>query len=320
MTVNLAIVGAGFMGETHVNSLKKIEGAGVPFVCDIDASKGKPLADLAGAQYISDFDDLLSKEVDIIDVCLPTPLHKVFALKVLEAGYNLFLEKPLAINMKDGRAILKAASKSPGLSMVGHVLRFWPGYTELQGKIKAGEVGEPRHVLAYRVGPPPGWAKWYMDMKKSNGVIFDLGIHDIDYIRWVMGEPKMVFSQVYEKDGVHAHGQVLLDYGNGEALCECSWLGSGTFPFTTYLEVAGTGGLVHIDGRANNSYASFSPGGSNCLDPYQEDGYVRELRHFVKCVRDGEKPAVPISEGLRTIGLSLAAVESAKTGEPVCLR
>ncbi len=317
MTVSIAVVGAGFMGETHATSLCRIEEADVSIICDIDASKGKPLARSTGARFISDFSDLLSQEIDIIDICLPTPLHRSFALRVLESGFNLFLEKPLALNVEDGEAILEAASRSPGVSMVGHVLRFWPGYAELREKVVAGEIGEARHILAYRIGPPPAWANWYMDMNKSNGVIFDLGIHDIDFIRWMMGEPERVFSQVYEKQGVHTHGQVLLDYGNGQALVECSWMGSGSFPFTTYLEVAGTNGLVHVNGRGNNAFTMFDGKGSTAKDPYHEDGYVRELRHFVECVRDGRKPSVPISEGLETVKLSLAAVNSAIEGEPI---
>jgi len=320
LAINVAVVGAGFMGETHVASYGKIRDAKVAYVCDIDASKGKPLADSAGAAYLPDFDDLLSRDADVIDVCLPTPLHREYGVKVLEAGYNLFLEKPLAIGLEDGKALVRAASKSAGLSMVGHVVRFWPGYSDLKERLSSGEIGDPRHVLAYRVGPPPGWAKWYMDMKKSNGVIFDLGIHDIDYIRWLLGEPKRVFSQTYDVDGVQTHGQVLLDYGAAEALCECSWMGAPTFPFTTYLEVAGTGGLIHIDGRANRAYSLFGDKESLALDPYHEDGYVRELRHFLRCVRDGRDPAVPLSEGLRTVELSLACVESALRGEPVSLR
>lgn len=319
MTIKIAVVGAGFMGQTHVGSYGKIRDAKVAYICDIDASKGKPLADSAKALYVSDFDHLLSRDVDAIDICLPTPLHREYGVKALESGANLFLEKPLAINREDGEALVRAASRSGGLSMVGHVLRFWPGYTELRERLSSGEIGEPRHVLAYRFGPPPSWAKWYMDMKKSNGVIFDLGIHDMDYVRWVLGEPRSVFSQTYEMEGVHIHGQVLLDYGGAEALCECSWMGSPTFPFTTYLEVAGTGGLAHIDGRANRAYAFFGGKESSILDPYQEDGYVRELRHFVRCVRDSEEPSIPLSEGLATVKLSLAAVESAKTGEPVIM-
>jgi predicted dehydrogenase len=305
------------MGETHVNSFKKIEGADVTWVCDIDAVKGKPLAESTRAHFTSDFSQILSEDVDIVDICLPTPLHRQFAVQVLEAGHNLFLEKPLAGNLGDGEAIEAAASKSSGLSMVGHVLRFWPGFAELKQQVDEGAVGRPRHILAYRVGPPPAWADWYLDMKKSNGVIFDLGIHDIDYVRWILGRPKSVFSQVYEKGGVHAHGQVLLDYGDAEALCECSWLGAGSFPFTTYFEVAGPGGLAHVDGRSGNSYTLFGPDGRIALDPYHQDGYARELQHFVECVRDGREPSISISEALETVRLSLKAVESAIRGEPV---
>ena len=317
MEVTVAIVGAGFMGETHASSYAKIEGARVKYICDIDPGKGNPLARSAGADYVPDFDVLLGREVDIVDICLPTALHRPFAVRALEEGFNLFLEKPLAIDMEEGSAICDASAGASGLSMVGHVLRFWPGFTELRDRVAAGELGEPRHLLAYRVGPPPAWANWYMDMKKSNGVILDLGIHDLDFARWVMGMPRSVFAQVHEKNGVHAHGQVLLDYGRGEALVECSWMGSPNFPFTTYMEVAGTGGLATVDGRASNAFSIFSGDNSVSGDPFHEDGYVRELRHFVDCVRDGEGPSVPMPEGLETIRLSLSAVESAGAGGPV---
>lgn len=323
--VTIAIVGAGFMGETHAASYRKIDDAEVKFVCDIDPSKGRPLAGSSGAEYVADFSDLLTREVDAIDVCLPTPLHRPFAVGALEAGFNLFLEKPLAISVEEGEAIRDAARKASGASMVGHVLRFWPGYSELRSTVVGGEIGDPRHMLAYRLGPPPAWAEWYMDMRKSNGVIFDLGIHDLDFVRWTMGEPRSVFAQTFDRGEVQTHGQVILDYGGGEALVECTWMGSRSFPFTTYVEVAGTGGLVHIDGRKNNPFVIFLEEGSTghsstCIstsDPYHEDGYVRELRHFVDCVRDGRDPAVPVSEALETIRLSVAAVESAKSGEAI---
>ena len=316
MTVSVAIVGAGFMGQTHAESYSKIADVDVAAVCDVDETKGKPLAEKAAADYVQDFSELLSRDLDVIDICLPTHLHRSFAVKVLESGFNLFLEKPLAVSLEDGEAIRSAARKSSGLAMVGHVVRFWPGYAELAERIRSGIVGEPRHLLAYRVGPPPGWASWYMDMKRSNGVIFDLGIHDIDYVRWVMGEPKRVFSSAYVKEGVHTHGQVLLDYGDGEALCECSWMGSPTFPFTTYIEVAGPGGLAQVDSRTN-AYRLFAPDGQVALDPYHEDGYVRELRHFVECVRDGRKPSVAVEDALQTLRVALAAVRSAEEEEPV---
>ena len=184
MTVTVAIVGAGFMGETHAASYAKIDEAKLSYVCDIDSAKGAPLAESSGADYIPDFDILLGREVDVIDVCLPTPLHRPFAVRALEEGFNLFLEKPLAINVEEGKAISDASERASGLSMVGHVLRFWPGFAELRDRVAEGEIGEPKHVLAYRVGPPPAWAKWYMDMKKSNGVIFDLGIHDMALTVW----------------------------------------------------------------------------------------------------------------------------------------
>ncbi len=319
MVVTIAIVGAGFMGQTHAESYSKIGDAEVAAICDVDESKGRPLAEKTGAEYVEDFSDLLSRDIDVIDICLPTHLHRRFAVEALESGFNVFLEKPLAVSVEDGEAIEYAARKSSGLSTVGHVVRFWPGYKELADQIKSGAIGEPRHLLAYRVGPPPGWASWYMDMKRSNGVIFDLGIHDIDYVRWVMGDPKRVFSSAYVGEGVHTHGQVLLDYGHAEALCESSWMGSATFPFTTYIEVAGPGGLAHVDNRTN-AYRLFGRDGEVTLDPYHEDGYVRELRHFVECVRDGRKPSIGIEDALQTLKLALAAVRSAQEGAPIQLR
>ncbi len=317
MVIEVGVVGAGFMGRTHVNSYSKIDDAEVSYICDIDESKGKPLAEESGSRYLADFEDLLAKEIDVVDICLPTRLHTEFAVKTLDKGFNLFLEKPLAINCEEGERIVNAADSSSGMSMIGHVVRFWPGYSELRESVIGEEIGRPRHVLSYRVGPSPGWADWYMDMKKSNGVIFDLGLHDIDFIRWMMGEPRSIFSQVFRRSGVHAHGQVVLDFGSAEALCECSWLGADSFPFTTYVEVAGTDGLTHIDSRENRAYSSFGEQEVSRMDPYHRDGYVRELRHFVECVKDDREPAVPLSEGLETVRVSLAAVRSADLGQPV---
>src|SRR6185503_3694659 len=119
-------------------------------------------------------------DVDAIDICLPTPLHREWTEASLAAGKHVFLEKPIALTLEDADAIVAAAEASDRLFMVGLVLRFWPEYVELQRRIASGKLGRPEVVSAFRLSPPADWNDWMADASQSGGTPVDLMIHDFD--------------------------------------------------------------------------------------------------------------------------------------------
>src|SRR5262249_39097345 len=147
-------------------------------------TRGGQVAESVGAEFTTDLDAVLADpEVDAVDVCLPTPLHRSVAERALAAGKHVLLEKPIALTVEDADAIVAAAAAVPDrVFMVGMVLRFWPEYVELQRRMAARELGRPLAVQASRLSPPADWNDWMADHAQSGGPAVDLMIHDFDQL------------------------------------------------------------------------------------------------------------------------------------------
>ena len=141
--VNIGIVGIGFMGVTHFKAIQKVKGARVTAICTRDEKKlqgdwrkiqgnfgdSGGQQDLSGIARYSSMEDLLEDHrVDLLDICLPTPMHTGSTLQALEAGKHVFLEKPIALKLSDADRMIAAAKKRKLCFMVAHVLRFMPEF------------------------------------------------------------------------------------------------------------------------------------------------------------------------------------------------
>jgi predicted dehydrogenase len=196
--VNVAIIGAGFMGETHASSYKKINDSNIVAIVDRVEEKGKKLAKKFDTKFYTDIEDLIKNEdVDAIDICVPTFVHKDIVIKAANAGKHILCEKPLTLSLEDADEMIEAVEKNNVKAMVGHVLRFWPEYIKIKEIVDSGKLGEPLFGFCERLAVPPDWYEnnWGLNEKNSGGVPLDLHIHDLDYLIWVFGEPDIVEAQ-----------------------------------------------------------------------------------------------------------------------------
>ena len=132
--------------------------------CSRPSERAAKVAESLGAELTTELDDVLrDSEVDAVDVCLPTPLHRDVTERAFAAEKHVFLEKPIALTLEDADGIIAAAERSGKLLMVGLVLRFWPEYVELGRRVAAGELGRPRAVSTHRLSPPADWNDWMAD-------------------------------------------------------------------------------------------------------------------------------------------------------------
>ncbi len=143
--VTVAILGGGFMGAAHAGNYAALgERVRVKTVYSRTREKAQRVADLVGADISADLEAAIADpEIEAVDICLPTLLHRTTAELAFDRGKHVFLEKPLALTLEDGEAIVRAAAASDRLLMVGLVLRFWPEYVELQRRVSSGELGRP---------------------------------------------------------------------------------------------------------------------------------------------------------------------------------
>lgn len=320
--MHVALLGAGMMGETHAHAYTGISRAKVAWVFDKEPGRAERLAEMLGAKPTTRLEDILEdKLVEAVDICLPTDLHRPFTERAAAAGKHVFCEKPIAVTVEDAQAMVEACQKAGVTLMVGHVLRFFGEYQAARNVVTSGRIGDPKVIRATRAGAFPTWGSdnWFADERRSGGPIVDLIIHDIDWIRWTFGEVQRVYAKRTDR-----YALVTLRLTTG-AIChvEGSWAHPEGSPFTTKLEIAGTGGLytadnqsivpLHIRRSADGAYV-YEP-----ENPQPADPYALELEHFFECIASGREPLTNGREAIRTLEVCLAANESAKTGKVVTL-
>lgn len=325
--IGVALVGCGFIGAVHARSWSKVKGARLVATVNAIEGKAKRVAEDYGAShYFTDYTKVLDmKEVDIVDVCTPTYTHREIAVAAVKSGKHVLCEKPIATRLRDADEMVQAARKAGVKFMVAHVLRFWPEYVEAKRIVDSGALGEPRIARACRLSPFPEWAPWHKDRRLSGGVFVDMSIHDVDFLRWAMGEVEEVFAgggTLRTRDSTsHDYAHAILKFGNGAiAYVEGSWVQPLGFPFTTYLEIVGTEGMLTVDNREPAAVRVYSPRAPPAaFTPFEEDGYDREVKHFYECVVKDKEPLVTGEEARRTLEVVLAAVKSIDEGKPVRL-
>jgi UDP-N-acetylglucosamine 3-dehydrogenase len=328
--ITVAILGAGFMGRSHAANYKALcDRVRVKVVAARREEQAANVAQTVGAATTSDLDAAVrDPEVDAVDICLPTPLHRMWAERALAAGKHVFLEKPIALSAEDANAIVAAAEASRRAFMVGLVLRFWPEYVELQQRVAARELGRPLSVSTYRLSPPVDWNEWMADPEQSGGVAVDLLVHDFDQMNWLLGEPRRVFARSPRV----GHVTAVVEYDGASGFAEGSVAMPRSYPFSSDIRVLCEGGgaeyafsAAPVEGEGNIG-ASDSARGLNLFPNEGEattvavesaDPWGPEIEYFVDCVENGRQPTQGTGAQARdALLVSLAANRSLASGEP----
>ncbi|HOF87297.1 MAG TPA: Gfo/Idh/MocA family oxidoreductase [Armatimonadota bacterium] len=326
MTVNVAIIGAGFMGRAHAESYYKGElGARVTRVVASRRALPPAPADLPGAVRAGDdFQAALDDPaVDMVDICVPTMYHADCVLRAAAAGKHVLCEKPMAVTLEEADAMI-AACKTAGVRfMIAHVLRFWPEYRAVVEMVRAGRIGRLRQVVCRRLSQGPAWndhASWFLDPARGGGAVRDLAIHDYDVIAWLAGLPMAVRAM-----GDVNHFTALFALPDGVfAQVEASMAMPAGFPFTMSLMAVGEDGVAIFDGRtgavtliAGGEEQAVTVEGSRVFaqnTSAEIDAYYHEIAYFLECVRAGAEPARATPESSRDALALAIRVQAALEG------
>ena len=335
MTIGVAILGGGFMGQTHAAAWSALPGrARVVCVSSRSLAKAQAVAQACGAAASDDlFAPIAAPGVDVVDVCLPTPLHREAAERAFAAGKDVLLEKPIALTVADAEAIIQAAEVAGRRLMVGLVLRFWPEYEELRRVVASGELGAPLAASAVRLSPPPGWNDWMIDMAQSGGVAIDLMTHDFDTLGAILGEPRRVTARAAPAAPGEAPQQAfaVVEHEHGSASVEGSLLQPGSFPFTSDLRVLCERGAVHypfsaapaadggniggVDQAANRLRVFPTAGETRLVEVASADPWARQVAALADLIERGAQPSEATGpQALSALRVGLAANRSIASG------
>lgn len=327
--IKTAVIGAGFISRIHLDAWKRLPNVEVKAIVDVEEERAKKYAEIFGIpEFFTDYTKVIEDpEIDIIDVCTPTYTHAKISIDAMKSGKNVLLEKPIALKLRDADEIINTSKKQGVKFMVAHCLRFWPEYTVAKKIVDQGEIGEVRVARAYRLSPYPDWSwkSWLKDFSKSGGVFVDMSIHDVDFLRWIIGEVEEVYARggvLKTKDATsYDYVHALLKFKNGAiAYVEGSWIQPKSFPFTTYLEIVGTGGALKVDNHTTSSVIVYKEGScATDSNPISEDAYYLEIKHFVDSVIKDYEPMISGLEARKTLEVVLAGVKSIMENKPVRL-
>ncbi len=328
--ITVAILGGGFMGATHAPGFVALgERVRVKTVCSRSAARALKVADGLGAEFTTDVDAVLADpEIDLVDICLPTPLHRETAVRALDGGKHVLLEKPIALTLADAEAIGEAATRSGRLLMVAMVLRFFPDYVEIERRVASGELGRPLALSAYRLSPPADWNDWMRDPEQSGGTPVDLMIHDLDQANWLMGTPARVLARPAGPQSMHV--QALVEYDAAEASVEGSMAMPTSYPFSAGIRVVCEHGVVEHGFRAAPAEDGGNIGGDtqSFLRVHPVDGLTEsvavemvdpwgaEIAYLVDCIERGNSVERGTAEqATLALRVALAANRSLASGE-----
>lgn len=346
--VGIGIVGIGFMGMIHFLAYRKARGGQVVAICSRDRKKlagdwtsiqgnfgprGEHMDLSAQAKY-ANIDELLADpQVQLVDLCVPNDEHAKLAIRALEAGKHVLVEKPIALNTADADAMVAAARASGKRLMVAHVLPFFPEFAFAREAVASGRYGSLRAAHLMRVISKPDWSSGIADAARSGGPAIDLHIHDTHFIGLVCGVPRAVHSRgVVEGNAVvYLATQYLYDAPDLAVSAVSGALSQSGRPFahgfefylegaTLCFEFANLAGQPHVavpltvilpDGKIEQPRL-----GSG--DPI--DSFALELSMAIDAVATGAE-AAPLSGDLARQALVLcqAEIDSVRTRQPVAV-
>lgn len=328
----VAIIGGGFISNIHAQCYKNL-GIKIEAMADISEKVRQEFKEKYNCKTYSSAEEMLenvSDNIDLVDICVPTFLHEEFILLALKHNKHVICEKPLSINIDFVENIIDKFENNNRYLMTAQVLRFWTEYLKIKEWIEEGVFGNIKLVSAIRLAQHPK-SEWFYNPKKSGGGIFELHIHDIDFLCYLFGDVKEVYangskdeneswdfinSSIKFKNGISASAQGIFGI-------------TDNYPFTANMKVIGdkataeyslyAGVNLDSDGKQSNSLILYRKGKEPIIENIKsKDAYELELEYFIDCVKNNKKPEIVSLDSIkRTIKTINCLIESLESGNIV---
>jgi predicted dehydrogenase len=331
--IRVAIIGTGYIGDYHARGLLATEGVEITVAVDTNEESARKFSNRYKIREIAN--DAMSLtgryDIDAVIIGIPNKFHAPYALDFLKHGKDVFLEKPMAVNAKEGREIIRISEASSRLVMVGHMWRFDEEVNFLKEAVDTGKLGKIIKTKGYGIHENWGPAGWFTSKELAGGgALADMGVHAIDTVRYLLGDPKP--SRVYAGIGTHYgdydvddSGVVIITWDNGTiSIIESGWwhphmdgpeAGTGLFGtkgygsvFPTYLKIS--------EGKKREDFMASGPAKTEHCD---QSMYTRQMQHFIDCIRTRKQPAPGLPEGQTVLEIVDAAYLSSQTNTVVRL-
>ena len=338
--LRIGIIGCGQLARAaHIPLLERNKDVEIVGLCDASPSTMATCASLApNAKRYASVDALLdSHSVEAVVISLPSHLHTDAAIAAFRRGAHVYLEKPVASRMDDGRRIVEAWRNSNRIGMIGQNFRFNPLAKKMKETVASGYIGEVRSIDTKYSTPRPALESWRRSRETGGGALLDLAVHHIDFARFALAsEIASVSARIESRESDHDSGAISLKFENGATATIDVAFGDS---FQDRIEVRGDKGTLWIDrthsvdvGRAAAAerigLASIirahlpTPGrirywALRRQSPFHEPSYAIALSAFVQAATSGAHPSPDLDDGLAALAAVDAAERSSPSGQPV---
>ncbi len=329
--VSIGIVGSGYMGRTHAEACQKLDEVIVKAIVSRKIENAKALANKCGARAYTSLEEMLKVEdIDIVDICYPTFCHRDLAVEAAKAGKHILLEKPLASDLEEADEIKKAVEEAGVRIMIAHVLRFVPAYQVMRDAVVEGKIGHIQLVSMVRVVPHRDQTKdkslassgeWSLDPHLYGGAVMDFNIHDFDYICWLMGKPKSIYSKgLKSAHGAWDHVITLIEYGDNKIACSETSFDTPEGYIYMHVTIKGDKGCLDFTTKPEPAVTAYYYNGRKpeTLPIPDRDPFADEIEYFIRCLNENREPEfITFDEARNALRMCLAATESMENNEPV---
>ncbi len=350
--VKIAVVGVGGISACHIENYLKNPDAELYAFCDINPERLAYMGKKYGITRLYEDEETMLRElpeVDAVSVCVWNCNHEKCTIAALNAGKNVLCEKPMSVSVEAAKRMKEAAEKNGKLLMLGFVRRYGNDCITMKKFADADTFGEIYYTKAQylrRNGNPGGW---FADISRSGGgCLIDLGVHVIDYVRYVMGCPKPVsvygatYKKLFDRPSINQRGSYQATSGGDKHVCDVEDLAVALVRFdngatlnietsfclnlgqeSNCIEVFGTKGGAKLTGSLEvfSEMNGFLTNVNLVGDTSPDFGrmFQNEINHFVDCVKNN-KPCISTAEdGVVLMQILMGIYESARTGHEVII-
>lgn len=292
--MKISVIGLGSMGKNHVRVYKAL--GVLSSVCDIDPDVSRSIGKANEVEWFSSIDKLLSTKPDAVSIAVPTPFHFAVALKCLQNGCHILLEKPITNTAEEAEQLINLAKEKNLVFAVGYLERYNPAFLYLQDLIKDNKLGSLTSVNIKRVGGIP---------RSADNIIVDLMTHDFNLLTALFpNSPSKVHVHFSGRNDIVDSAQVLLDFEYASATCESNWI--SPIKIRT-IQVTGTMGYceVNLMKQQVSNFTSDSVFTKN----FNEEPLRNEIIRFLGAIKTGDISVLVTGENaLETLRITEKAI------------
>ncbi len=324
--LKIGMIGCGGIAGVHAERLKTLPEVKIVAFADIVEENAKTFAKKYEGTPYKDWHKMLDKEkLDIVFICLPPFAHTDEVEVAAEKGIHVFIEKPIALNMKLARNMVKAITKHGVKSQVGYCQRFSYSVEEAKRLIQSGEAGEP--------GLAVGWywchflgGEWWRNKNKSGGQIVEQSTHVYDAFRYLCGDIDEVYGQKNIKFWTDVPNLTTEDVNSSTfrfksgaigTISATTW-GAASQWWLRWMIAAKNYTMSSENSKTLTLYSTTNTDEIKTLTE-ERDVYLLESKDLIQAVLNDGETRTPIQEGAKTLEFTLAARESMENGRPVKL-